>query len=522
MFAKTVCRPGSTFTVVPVGLLTTLQYNSNGLLEKVFTDYNERKLDVTATLHSVITKNNLCPLSIPIKGGTTRVQGVFYTTKKFNDDGNLPYCIVESIKFDMKENPHDYMFYAGSVSSLGAQFNGSANMRTWLQLAKFALLPAFIVPAELSDKFIETQLKSDKLFVFEYPLISGALIIDESSVNFVSARLSQVTVKKYEKIVNLDGCIQLRVQSDNKKHLYNYSDVVKYNIQKDSVIITDSDETVIYSYSVAKKQQEPVSNVIVCSTCGNLFRAPASGPVYCTDDHCASKLYPIISHFLSTLNLPLLSATAFQEHLRHKDIQVLSDVLLLDKYKDIEINTSLAKLIQACTPPEVCVDESVFITFTNTCFNQVETVKYYLSNPSKLNTMETNSIFVARFKEWLNDTYNGMIISNCLDNPNIKIDNTSIQAFEGAPMFRNKTIMITGTFTHGDYERVSSILRSYAATVVYDYSDIVDCLIVGDIKSNIAGAAISSMRQNDKPIFEESDFFSSYQIDADLSALNLL
>ena len=76
--------------------------------------------------------------------------------------------------------------------------------------------------------------------------------------------------------------------------------------------------------------------------------------------------------------------------------------------------------------------------------------------------------------------------------------------------------MVTGDFAHGSKEDVANILRSYSATVTFHYDDTVQCVLVGDSKSNIDGQAIRQARWDHVPVMDEADFFAQYEIDDDL------
>ena len=523
MFAKTVCRPGATLTVVPVGLLTTLQYNSQGLLEKVYLGYQDTKEDITDKVYRSIFDNRLCPLNIPTVGGTTWVEGIFYTSKRFLDvEGLLPYCMNESFIDDIQKNPHDYMFYAGNATSLATKLSGSANIRTWLQLSKFTILPAILIPVDFDNSVLEHMLMSDKLFVFDLKLIAGAMLIDNLGARYLSNNIKQEVVSKSEKILSAEGFIQSQITTGSGTRFIHYSDTITYNIQKGTVLVTDANNTILKSEQSGNKKITPMPNVITCSICGNTFVAPRSGPVTCSDPGCASRLYPNIQHFLKTLDLPELSISMFKDNIKNHNIQVLADVLNLKKYEDTQIDCTLAKFIEACTPPTVCIDKNVFATIANKCFNNPDTFKFYLSNPIKLVDIPVNSIFMQRFKEWLGNEYVQLTILACLESPHINISAKSVAMFEGAPIFRGKKILITGVFSHGDMNTISAILNSYGAEVCYVYDDNVSAVLVGDMKTNIDGAAIQQARLHEKIIFEETEFFNKYEIDNDLSQLNLL
>ncbi|WP_302320354.1 hypothetical protein, partial [uncultured Duncaniella sp.] len=97
MLKNVTCRPGAYVEIVPLGLLSTLQYNSNGILQKIVLSFNyldhkdEDVLDVNLTID--LKQRNLVPQRINFAKGTTWVRGVFYTKKQFKSEGILPDCI---------------------------------------------------------------------------------------------------------------------------------------------------------------------------------------------------------------------------------------------------------------------------------------------------------------------------------------------------------------------------------------------------------------------------------------------
>ena len=81
--------------------------------------------------------------------------------------------------------------------------------------------------------------------------------------------------------------------------------------------------------------------------------------------------------------------------------------------------------------------------------------------------------------------------------------------------------MITGDFNHGNMSEISAILSSYSADVITelpDSGDRIDCIVVGDRKENINGHAVKEAQKSGVPIFTETEFFSRYEIDADMAA----
>lgn len=522
MFAKTFCKPGAFMYIVPVGLRATLQYNAKGLLEKVFVGYGDTKVNISEDLLSKLGSSFIVPSTIPTKGGTTWVEGVFYTDKEFFDEGTLPMCIEPSIIKDMKKDLSGYTFYAGHVASLAVSFTSLIAIRNWLNMSAFKTLPGHLIPGELTNESF-MQMVSATRFPFKFPLISGYMIYDGPNFNYAPINLTQVVASKVTKFVDENGYIKAKVNTGDSSNtlVAQYTDVIKFNINAKSSIVRTSSGKIVYSTCTDNKVREKRTNKLTCSICGKPFTAPVSGPVRCADEHCRSRIYVDVCHFLDTLSLPGMTADRFSELITSDQLLCLTDILLLPEYKELKIETTLDKLLQAVVPLEVCADATVFTMFINSCNNSLQTLKYYLDNPNKIATdMNINSIFAKRLSKWLSDGYNVTTLETLIESGQISFVTTT-KKFNGAPIFRGKTIMITGNFHHGSMREVMSILESYEAKVVTQYDSTVNCIIVGQTKENVDGGAIHSGRSNNIKIFDEADFFTTYDIDADIAA-NLL
>lgn len=522
MFAKTFCKPGSYLTIVPVGLRTTLQYNANGVLEKIFNGYSDDKSNVSSELLDVIKKSKICPLSVPIKGGTTWVEGVFYTSKTFNTPGILPMCVEPEIISDMKSNPQDYKFYAGKVDSLAASFKAVLTIRNWLKMAAFETLPMYMIPDKLTNDAFIKLVNTDK-YPFKFPLISGYMIFEGVDYRYHPLNLIQKVVKSVTKFTDESGYIKASVIDSNKStSVYQYSDVINYDIAADSVLISKINGQLIHS--TTQPAMKPKVSRLTCDFCGNNFIIPDSGPVCCTDSHCVSKLYPQVTRMLSTFELPVLDYDKFKKYLDKKKILCLTDVLLLPEYKNLKVSVTLPKLIQGAVPVDVCPDSSEFLKISHVCNNSTKTFRYYVENPDRLRidmSHRMNPLVLKRLVDWISTPYNATTLTTLLDADQIIVTQPD-KKFDGAPIFRNKTIAITGKFKHGDSEEIVSILKSYSAEVTVNLQDNkADCLVVGDLNENIDGKSIQKAREYNIPILNESYFFAQYEIDDDISA-NLL
>lgn len=523
MFAKTFCKPGAFLTVVPVGLRTTLQYNSNGLLEKVFVGYEETaRTNVSDVMLPILKSSKLVPLTIPTKGGTTWVKGVFYTDKLFNTSGVLPMCIENDILEDMKTNPSSYRFYAGNVYSLAASFQAVMTIRNWLSMAKFEVLPGFIIPSNLTNEAFNRMVFTNR-YPFKLPIFSGYMIYEGNKFRYLPLNMSQVVVTRVSRFNDENGYIKANLSTGSRDDnmTVQYTDVIKFNIHTNTLLVRNSKGKIMYSMTTDSKKRDKRSNKLTCSVCGKVFFAPESGPVTCDDEHCRSRLYPQVNHFLKTLNLPEMSSERFNALINSGDLICLTDVLLLDEYRELDIITTLDKLIQSVVPVEVCSDSTIFTMFANRCSNSVTTLKYYLDNPSRLVTdLNINSIFVRRLVKWLSDGYNITTLTTLIESSQVKLLST-FKKFDGAPIFRDKVILITGKFLHGELSDIVGILQSYEAKVVTQYEPGVHCLLVGGHMENIDGKVIHDAKSANIPIFGELEFFNQYGIDEDLET-NLL
>lgn len=519
MFAKTFCKPGSFMTVVPLGLPITIQYNTKGNLEKVYSGYDQSSMvDLSNELFDGIRSSNMIPLSIPLKHGSTWVKGVIYTDKQFFDAGILPYCIQSSLMCDMVDsNFEGYQFYAGHVDSTATSFTGATTIRNWLSMYKFKTLPGYIIPAE-PDSIMFEQIVQAR-FPFKYPLLSGLMFHDLDGFRYHPLDLEQYIVKSVSRYNDAQGRIKASMSVDgaNKNKIdADYSDVIRHNIHKNTCLVYEPSGRLLYSTPIDNKKRDVRTNFLVCDYCNKTFTAPLTGPVTCDDEHCRSKLYPDICRFTRVLNLPGMKFERFKSLIRSGEVICLTDIFLLDEYKDMKLSITLSKLLEALVPVSVCADMSIFSMFANRCSNSWKTMKYYIENPVRMSTdLNMSSLFVKRLAEWLSDPYNLSTIETLIYSDNISIQTTS-KKFEGAPIFRGRTIGITGKFLHGNTGEIISILESYDSKVVTQCNNRIDCLIVGGLKEDIDGEFVQLAKDAKVPIFEELDFFNRHQIDKDL------
>lgn len=520
MSAKTFCRPGSFFEVVPIGLQVTLQYSSKGLLEKVFIGYNAMKSESGKELLSSIKANKLVPPSIQTKGGTTWVEGVFYTDTVISESGLSPYCNNHEMISGIIENTIPVQFYAGRVESLAASFQGFNVIRNWLQMNNFNILPGFLMPAGVNNEGIMNMI-FDKNYPFTRKSVSGYMIFDTNDQRYKPLNNRQRLVKKVMKFRDVNGYIRATIQTTDGDITVPYSDVVKFNINANTLIHLDVKGKIIDSELTDAKKRDKRSSKLTCDICGKPFNVPLSGSVRCTDPHCSSNLYQDICHMLNTFNLPGMSGDRFEEVIKSKEVTTLTDVLLLPEYHDLHLELTLAKVVEGCVPVAICPSTTVFSLLANTCNNSLKNLEYYIQNPDKIATELTiKNVFVANLIKWLNDSYNVLTLQTLLYSPQITLLTTS-KKFDGAPIFRGQYIFVTGDFEHGPLSEIIAIISSYDANVVTEYSPEVKLAVVGDHMSSIDGKSLSECKASGIKVWSESEFFAHFGIDEDLKT-NLL
>ena len=126
-----------------------------------------------------------------------------------------------------------------------------------------------------------------------------------------------------------------------------------------------------------------------------------------------------------------------------------------------------------------------------------------------------SAITTTKFINWCRDSKNLEMFTNLLHSGRVEIS-SAMKQFDGAPIFRNTKILITGTFKHGKLSDVADILRSYSADVTTYFQHDISVVVVGDIKENVDGSIVTKARQAGIQICNESEFFNLYKIDEDL------
>lgn len=346
--------------------------------------------------------------------------------------------------------------------------------------------------------------------------------MDTKDVQFVPAGTFQTVIKEVNTIVDEQGEFKSLLHNKDVDILVSYTDVCNFNIQPGTYIIVDNHNNIIYSEPTDLKSKEKLPREVKCPVCGKLTTVPGIGKTSCSDPHCTSKLYTQIKQFLYIMGLDEMSFEEFNEYVKKAGISCLPDIFTLDKYKDTKIESTLAKVLHAVIPIAVSPSEEFFDTFISSA-GSLESTLYYLHNPSSIQKdLKVNMMIAERLIKWLNDSYNVLMVDTFVNMNDIITIKVNDQKFEGAPIFRNKTICILGRFRHGDLGEIMSILQSYSAKVVTSVTSStinkVQCILVGNLRGEDPETIALAQAYN-IPIYEELQFFKEYDIDSDIKKL---
>lgn len=528
MFAKTFCEPGSYIEVAPIGLQAMLEYNRNGLLQKVklleptelgVGFVKEVKNDVLGEIYKIV------PTTINLKDGTTWVEGTFFTkTLPQKHHGKIAWDCEEDF-LDMLRRGEDFQFYAGNVRSLAASFKGALTIRNWLMSNGFKVLPGIVVPVEMKQETLDMLFRTSNAgfnpnFVAAFYIFGG---INEA--RFKTSELYYNKVEKCDMELSPDGFVKGRLKLDSGEELViSYADACANfcNYAPHVSVLYEKDET--GNAHIVKGVTENAlvrTPIYVCPVCHARVMLPASGPCQCHDPNCLSRLYPDSCKMLRKLSLPELTYEQYKELVDNKDIICLTDILSLDMYKELRPTVTIAEALSSIVPMDVVRDSMFFEKLANSCNNIIDSVFYYLKNPNRIRTeLNVNSPDCVSFVKWISDPYNLTSVSTIFSCVEIK---ERSKKFEGAPIFRSNSFVLTGKFKRGSYKDVASMLESYDAKIYPDIEsdNIPDAVVVGGTNENISGHIIKVAKSFNIPLVDEDKFFKMYGIDADIVA-NLL
>lgn len=521
MFLKNLLRSGDFVELVPIGIQLTLQYNESGNLEKVYNGFGSDRADITNSILSTLISNKTVPAKIHITKGTSWVRGVLYTGELLSASGKLPNAVNDSLLKKYFEMPSQFNFFAGTFDSTATHFKGATPIRQCLTIDKFKLLPGKLIPSNFDRKSFEAWVYGEQ-YPFIAPMITDYILFRKETTRFVSTRLSQFLVSDVVKTVDTNGYIKAKIFKSGSTDyiIVDYSDVIRLNIHKSTLVVLDGDNQIIYAKPTGKVNESQISQLLTCTFCGKVFKSPVSGSVQCQDVHCISRMIPRINQFLSNMKMPMFDTDVISKWISNSDIISIPDLFLLPEYSKLSIETTLSTLLRALVPVSLIQNDSIFMQFSAACTNNIKTFQYYIHHTDGIETdLGISHPDLRKFITWLSDGYNVSDIDTLLETSQIVIKQVD-RVFDGPPIFRGKTILITGDFIRGTMLEISGILKSYAANVTTEFSDAIDCVVVGGKGENSDGKSINCAKNLCIPVIEEDRFFAQYEIDSDLRGLS--
>lgn len=518
MFVRNFLSNCEYVSVVPVGILITLQYDAKGRIEKILHGATEGGEDVSSEYLKIVLEKGLVPRTLLVTGGRTWVSGVFYTRVHsfLNKDGILPECIYTDLKKAFLKSPEKFVFAACSAKSLATVFQGSLAVRQWLAASGFNLLPGTPLSSDVlqEENFrsrLEKFLGEDKYF--DFPLIAGYCVYSNGKPTYHPANMRIEVVKSFSQCTDYHGHILMKI-NDNMTIDYNQC-VNHYCVEKGTALLIDYYGEVIHSYKNGMSSVQNKQESIKCPVCGNMFVPRLGTDTVCTDPHCNSRLFIPTNNMLCAYKLPKLSYEKYQSVCKDYGREFsIPDVLNLPEY-NYAINVDLPTLLYGIIPRDVMADYNSIKLLCNRCYNNPDNMMYQMSNPGVL-AKNSDIPEVSNLVVWVRDERNLKDIEKLLNNKNIVICDTNRQ-FNGAPVLRNVKAFITGDFLHGTSQDIRSIISSYSGSYV---NQVADCnvVIVGGTQMNIDGRAIKYARDKGLTILDENTFFSRYSIDEDLDS----
>ena len=517
MFVRNFLQAGDFVTIIPAGIRITLQYSEKGSLEAVYVGHGNDQVLHMELLTSILKSDDI-PTHLPVTKGTSYVYGCLYTGDIHKVEGKLCTTVETHYISEYLQDPSRFHFFAGHIHSYAAGMNTPLLIQRWMKTRGFNILPSYLIPANFKEDDFAKMVNNDT-YPFVFPRISSYILFRNGKYEFVNLSLKQFVVKQIDKITTFDGYILADISSHDMGSLnVSYAEVVNYNIHVGSVLLIDETNKILHCYNDATiKQKHPTT--LMCEYCGKIIPVPKTNIRFtCGDQHCVSIMFNRINGILGSLGLDKVALDELKSFAKISGGTLhVPDILDMDKYKDIKLTVDAPQLLKTIVPSSILPRFSDWVIFCNKCNNSVDTILYYLQNSDKmLFDLNLDAGIYKRLFDWLQDVDNLIDVTGMISHPRITVISTG-KKFEGAPIFRGKSIYVTGDCIHGNFEEMRAILSSYSAEVYDRFNTAVDCVIIGGLHEGVSGKSIQRARMMNIPIFEEVDFFRQYDIDTDLS-----
>ena len=150
-----------------------------------------------------IIHHKTAPAKLHITKGTTWVKGVLYTGTFVEASGVLPKSAESLLLAKFIDNPNSFNFFAATIESTSALFTGATSVRQTLAMAKFKILPGWLVPVGVSNETINDWVNSP-IYTF-MPIVTDYVIFRNTSVSIHSAHLVQKIVESVNSYTDFNG-----------------------------------------------------------------------------------------------------------------------------------------------------------------------------------------------------------------------------------------------------------------------------------------------------------------------------
>ena len=513
MLVRNFLKAGCYATIVPVGIPLTIRYSDSGLIEQVNVGYGKFDEGNQELLEKFLAEDTVARTASC--EGTTWVYGILFSHNMVNDSTLQSSSIDEVLLDKYMKNSEGFAFFAGNAESTSMQFPNHTAAANWLGLAKYKTLPGFIIPTDLTSEKLDAVINLPG-YAFDYPLVAGFWIWDNGEATYHSNDLRLLNVEVAKDIVERTSgksIVELKLITGETSTI-DYYEGKKFNIQNGDKLVADYTGNLLYNFS-RPNFEGPI--YYECATCGHKFVLGPDGIAKCANPHCTSTLYPQVSRFLSILHFDTASQEDYQKIVdKCGKVFMLPDILDLPQYEGVIKDCTLHQILEATIPARyVSPYSKLFGSLLQESNNSEKTMMYYLQHFDRF-VQSTHYEVDCGIESWLADPRNLLELQAVIDSPHINIVGGG-KKFDGAPIFRDKKILVTGRFLHGSFDEIKSIFASYSAETVDKFDDSVNCLVIGDMKEDINGGIITQCRKINLPIFSETEFFDKYEIDQDLA-----
>ena len=189
MSLKNLFKAGELVIPVPIGVLMTLQYNSEGNLEKIYTGIKDDRIDITRERLIQFANNGTVPPKIHITNGTTFIEGVLYTGNVMSrKTWNSPKTLYDVLLDKYTDDHTQFNFFGFNIYSYAIAINGSISIHKFLRTNGFHTLEGFLLPIGDTDALAKNFVNSD---AFPFLKVAMGYVTIGTDVKYHSSGVSQ-------------------------------------------------------------------------------------------------------------------------------------------------------------------------------------------------------------------------------------------------------------------------------------------------------------------------------------------